>query len=346
MKQNIGLVLLAAGFGRRFGGDKQLSAVGPQSAIIMDYTIFDAWRIGYSWVTVILRRDMLERFEREVGCRWRSRIELRYSIQDNAACVPDPFRVQQRAEKPEKPLGTAHALLCAAAQVDGPFAVANADDFYGYHGLKEIFFFLRSTQNTEEPKQGNKILHQAMVGFQLGRTLSDNGAVCRGICHSHADAKGREWLQKIEEYTGLQRQKDGRIAGTAPQNRPGQNKLGQNNLENAEDSAILTEQTPVSMNLFGLQPEVFGYLQQQFEVFLQNLPQTQNLGSKPTSGALPEFYLPSAVEVMLEREQTSVAMLHSPDPWFGLTYFEDLPLVRSNIEKLITEGQYPANLFG
>ena len=316
---------------RRFGGDKQLSAVGPESTIIMDYTIFDAWRIGYSWVTVILRQDMLERFEREVGCRWRSRIELRYSIQDNATCVPVEFAGElsrQKEQKPEKLLGTAHALLCASTQVDGPFAVANADDFYGYHSLKEMFFFLYSTQNKEERQESKasktEQLQQAMVSFQLGRTLSDNGAVCRGICHSDTDAQGREWLQKIEEYTGLQRTEDGQIVGVAPQASP--------------SSPVLTEQTPVSMNLFGLQPEIFGYLQQQFESFLQNLHQK-------IDSDCAEYYLPSAIETMLEREQTSVAMLHSPDPWFGLTYSADLPLVRSNIKKLIANGQYPANLF-
>ncbi|MEM9423862.1 MAG: nucleotidyltransferase [Spirochaetota bacterium] len=327
---NIGLVLLAAGFGTRFGGNKQLSAIGPENTIIMDYTIYDAWRIGYSWVTVILREEIVGKFEEEVGKRWRDKIELRYSIQSTESYIPDTYRIKTYVAGRRKPWGTAHALLCAAEQVDGPFAVANADDFYGYHGLKEIFFYLRQTVLTKKqdttPASLPSVLPQAMVGFQLGRTLSENGAVARGICHTYRDSRGQELLENIQEHTQL-------IRGGDLQIRSLQGECG--------EGFILPEDTPVSMNLFGLQEGIFSHLQQQFESFLQNLNHSQN----PEEAAKREFYLPSAVESLLEEQKSTVAMLHSSDPWFGLTYLADLPVVRGNIADLIREGKYPGNLF-
>ncbi len=327
---NIGLVLLAAGFGTRFGGNKQLSIIGPENAIIMDYTIYDAWRIGYSWITVILRDEIVDQFEREVGQHWRNKIELRYSLQQSDAYIPSDLFAASYVAQRVKPWGTAHALLCAAKQVDGPFAVANADDFYGYHGLKEIFFYLRQAAMSPDLRpRSSSPLPLAMVGFQLGRTLSENGAVSRGICHSYRDARGRNWLDNIQEHTQLIRDASHGIRSIQSE---------------SENDIILAENTPVSMNLFGLQPEIFPYLERQFKGFLRGLRhmvQLQNL----QQALKKEFYLPAAVETMLERQQASVAMLHSPDPWFGLTYIEDLPAVRAKIQKLIHSGNYPADLF-
>ncbi len=317
---NIGLVLLAAGFGSRFGNDKQLHAVGPSDAIIMDYSIYDAWRIGYSWVTVILRSEIVEQFEREVGRRWRDRIELRYSIQDRTAHLGPEF--QNLAEQRQKPWGTGHALLCAAAEVDGPFAVANADDFYGHHGFREIFHFLRTTVLKPRESPDLQQIPQAMVGYRLGHTLSENGPVARGICRTHFDEQGREWLNEIQEHTQLLRGEDLKIRS-----------LG------SGEPFVLGEETPVSMNLFGLQPSVFAHLEQQWQEFLRTLAASQSelLQKKK------EFFLPAVIECMLERGQTTVAMLHSPEPWFGLTYPADVSNVCQNIAELT--GRYPANLF-
>ncbi|WGK69631.1 NTP transferase domain-containing protein [Candidatus Haliotispira prima] len=328
---NTGLVLLAAGFGTRFGGNKQLRAIGPENAMIMDYTIYDAWRIGYSWVTVILRDEIADEFKREVGQRWQDKIELRYSIQSGEAHVPDKFLAAPYVTQRSKHWGTAHALLCAAEQVDGPFAVTNADDFYGYHGLEKIFSFLRETVLPEQnaPAKPDAILRQSMVSFRLDRTLSENGTVSRGICHTYFDPQGREWLDNIREHTQLIRGKDSKIHSI-------QGESG--------DDLILNDETPVSMNLFGLQPQIFPHLQRQFETFLQGLE--DNIGKESLEQTLKkEFYLPSVVETMLKAGQTEVAMLHSPDPWFGLTYLEDLATARQHMEQLIRALQYPAKLF-
>ncbi len=323
---NIGLVLLAAGFGTRFGGDKQLSIVGPKDAIIMDYTIYDAWRIGYSWVMIILREEIVSKFEGEVGRRWRDKIELRYSIQRHDTYVPDNYlpQITQR----QKLWGTGHALLSASKQITGPFAVANADDFYGYNSLQKIFTYLLNHAAIAEPNQIKPApLPLTMVGFQLGLTLSENGSVSRGICHTYTDSNGMEWLSNIQEHTQLVRKKDYKIYSIL------------------EDSTLLlAEDTPVSMNLFGLYPNIFQHLQQQFANFLESLAALWQQENQEKA-LKQEFHLPATVEAMREQNQAIIAILHSPDPWFGLTYQEDLPIVRQKIQTLTDMGKYPADLF-
>ena len=333
-KPNIGIVLLAAGFGSRFGGDKQLSSVGLQNASIIDYTIYDAWKIGYSWVTVVLRKELVGVFERDIGQRWRDKIELRYSIQQTESYIPAPYFTKPYVVRRQKPWGTAHALLCAVEKVDGPFALVNADDFYGYHALKEIFIYLRQTimKNGNlghglpitADKENKDVLLQAMVSFQLGLTLSQNGTVSRGICQTYRDIQGCEWLKHIQEHTQLLRGEDQKIYSITNNKR-----------------LVLSANTPVSMNLFGLQPEIFLYLQQQFNLFLEAQDKYEDI----QQALIQEFYLPEAIKMMIEQGQSVVAMLHSTDSWFGLTYIEDLPYVRARFETLTHEGKYPANLW-
>ena len=252
---------------------------------------------------------------------------------------------QPQVTQRQKPWGTGHALLSAKEQIDGPFAVANADDFYGYHSLQRIFTYLQKhTVRTEPPssrksnstkQQPPQLLPLTMVGFQLGRTLSENGSVSRGICHTYIDSNGIELLSNIQEHTQLLRKQDQKIYSILQ-----------------DSSLILPEDTPVSMNLFGLYPNIFPHIQQQFEKFLKALGamhQKENGAmhrEKNNEQALKqEFHLPATVESMREQSQATVTMLHSPDPWFGLTYQEDLPVVRQKIQTLTAMGKYPVDLF-
>ena len=274
------LVVLAAGMGSRYGGLKQLDPVGPSGEIILDYSVSDALKAGFTKVVFVIRRGMLDLFRDTVGSRYEGKLLVEYAFQEleplPGGRVSPPGR--------EKPWGTGHAVLVARSVVRGPCAVINADDYYGPSGFRELASFLKSAQSGQ----------YAMVGYRLDRTLSDYGSVSRGICR--ADNEG--YLAEITERTAISRTAEGIVAEGNP-------------------PVQLKGPEPTSMNFWGFTPDVFAHLERLFEEFLEDR------GEDPKA----EFYLPAAVSSLIAAGEATVRLLHSQDPWFGLTYPEDRPMV-------------------
>ncbi len=289
------LVILAAGMGSRYGGLKQLDPVGPSGETILDYAVFDAARAGFDRVVFVIRRDFAGEFERVVVRRYAAwlPVELVFQATD---LVPAGVSVSPERTKP---WGTGHALWCARAAVPGPFAVINADDFYGRDAFGQLAQLLRQPATAaRKPRFG-------IVGYRLDQTLSEHGAVSRGICTVSSDGL----LQKVEERTGIRREDIG----------PGRTYTG------AET---------VSMNCWGMTPVVFGQLEWQLTAFLQQH------GHDPKA----EFYLPAAISDLVAGDAAEVAVLSTSARWFGVTYREDRPRVAAALAELIAAGEYPADL--
>ena len=289
------LVILAAGMGSRYGGLKQLDPVGPSGETILDYAVFDAARAGFDRVVFVIRRDFAGEFERVVVRRYAAwlPVELVFQATD---LVPAGVSVSPERTKP---WGTGHALWCARAAVPGPFAVINADDFYGRDAFGQLAQLLRQPATAaRKPRFG-------IVGYRLDQTLSEHGAVSRGICTVSSDGL----LQKVEERTGIRREDIG----------PGRTYTG------AET---------VSMNCWGMTRVVFGQLEWQLTAFLQQH------GHDPKA----EFYLPAAISDLVAGDAAEVAVLSTSARWFGVTYREDRPRVAAALAELIAAGEYPADL--
>lgn len=276
------LVVLAAGMGSRYGGLKQLDPVGPAGEIILDYSVSDALRSGFTKVVFVIRREMLELFRETVGSRYEERMAVEYAFQE---LEPLPGGRVSPAGR-VKPWGTGHAVLVARTRVRGPFAVINADDYYGPCGFGELAAFLMSADDG----------HYAMVGYRLEKTLSDHGTVSRGICR--ADEQG--YLIDITERTAISRAPEG-ILAQADEILP----------------VRLNGSEPTSMNFWGFTHDIFSHLERLFEEFLEEHAGEQKV----------EFYLPAAVSSLIVSGEATVRLINSSDPWFGLTYPEDKPLV-------------------
>lgn len=299
------LVILAAGIGSRFGGIKQLAPVGPSGEIIMDYSIYDALEAGFNKIVFIIRKDIEEDFRRIIGDRIADIAEVEYVFQD-LCDLPDGFSVP---EGRKKPWGTGQALLCCKEVIDTPFAVINADDYYGKEGLKKVHDFLTKEHS------GDGLLHFCMAGFILGNTLSENGGVTRGICQ--VDEQGL--LTSITETHGIIKTPEG--AGIAD--------------ENGIITALDTG-SHVSMNMWGFTPEILTYLEQDFVAFLS---------SRKPGDLTCEYLLPTVVDEMLKKQLADVQVLETHDRWFGVTYAEDKDYVTDSILSLVKGGMYPEKLF-
>ncbi|MEI6323335.1 MAG: sugar phosphate nucleotidyltransferase [bacterium] len=277
---DLSLVVLAAGMGSRYGGLKQLDPVGPSGEILLDYSVDDALVAGFTKIIFVIRREMLDLFIETVGKRYEQKIGVEYAFQEleplPGGRVSPPGRT--------KPWGTGHAVLSAAPLLREPFAVINADDYYGASGFSALAAFLKTTSPD----------HYAMVGYRLEKTLSDHGTVSRGICH--ADQNG--YLIDITERTAIERTSAGIMAQGNP-------------------PVLLTGAEPTSMNFWGLMPDFLGKLGRLFEEFLEERGED----------AKAEFYLPAAVSSLIGTDEATVRLLHSSDPWLGLTYPEDRPIV-------------------
>ena len=297
------LLVLAAGMGSRYGGLKQLDEVGPSGETVMDYSVFDAMRAGFDRVVFVIRKDIEEAFRAAIGSRYADRIEVAYAFQDMND-LPAGFRVP---EGRTKPWGTGQAVYAARKLLDGPFAVINADDFYGADSYRKLAGYLKSA-----PEDGK--IRGCIASFVLSNTLSENGSVSRGICS--ADAAGN--LSKVVENTKIFR-RDGKVISVQ------------------EDGAELefTGEELVSMNSWGFMPELVGELEQLFTGFLEEH------GTELKS----EFYLPFAVDTLIREGRAEIKMLKSEDSWFGITYREDKPFVQAALRKLVAEGAYPEKLF-
>ena len=297
------LLVLAAGMGSRYGGLKQLDEVGPSGETVMDYSVFDAMRAGFDRVVFVIRKDIEEAFRAAIGSRYADRIEVAYAFQDMND-LPAGFRVP---EGRTKPWGTGQAVYAARKLLDGPFAVINADDFYGADSYRKLAGYLKSA-----PEDGK--IRGCIASFVLSNTLSENGSVSRGICS--ADAAGN--LSKVVENTKIFR-RDGKVISVQ------------------EDGAELefTGEELVSMNSWGFMPELVGVLERLFTGFLEEH------GTELKS----EFYLPFAVDTLIREGRAEIKMLKSEDSWFGITYREDKPFVQAALRKLVAEGAYPEKLF-
>lgn len=294
---------MAAGIGSRFGGIKQLTPVGPGGEIIMEYSVYDAIRAGFKKVIFIIRKDIEKDFKEIIGNRISKYIETEYIFQDLNA-LPDGF---QKPEGRTKPWGTGHAILSCLGKLDAPFAVINADDYYGREGFQVIHNFLSA------PAASDKKYHFCMAGFVLGNTLSDYGSVTRGICKVN---NGK--LVDIEETKNLCRNS-------------AQAYIQEENRKRAIDASC-----PVSMNMWGFTPDILTELDRRFTDFLKGLG-----GSSLTA----EYLLPEIVDQLIKEGLAEVSVLHTNDKWFGVTYQEDKPFVIDSFTKLTEQGVYPKHLF-
>lgn len=295
------LVVMAAGMGSRYGGLKQIDPVGPNGQIIMDYSVYDACRAGFRHVVFIIRPALREDFERTIGRRAAQSMKVSYVYQT-------PDRVPEGCTAPQgrtKPLGTGHAVWCAREAVgDAPFAVINADDFYGAEAFSAMYAFLR------EARDDGKYRY-CMVGYRLDNTLTENGAVSRGVCQTDADG----FLTAITERTAIRRDPDGVIR--------------------CESGGALAEDTPVSLNVWGFTPSFMDELTGMLRQFLT--------GQLPQNPEKAELYLPSAVDALIHAGKASARVLHTAARWFGVTYREDKPAVQQAIAALTAQGVYPAD---
>lgn len=300
----ITLLVLAAGMGSRYGGLKQLDQVGPSGETLMDYSIYDAIRAGFDQVVFVIRHDIEAEFKRVVGSRYQGRIDIDYAFQ-SLDDLPAPHSVPAGREKP---WGTGQAVYAARHVVKNPFAVINADDFYGRDSYEKLAAYLKNCR-PGKPMDG------CMCGYRLKNTLSENGSVSRGICS--VDQAGN--LAKVVEHTKLDRQDDGSVKST---------------LEDGSTVRFSGEEL-VSMNCWGFSPELFNELERLFSEFL-----TQR-GNELKS----EFYIPFVADQLIREKRAAIKMLTSDASWFGITYREDRPVVVEGLRKMAASGAYPEKLF-
>ncbi len=294
------LLILAAGMASRYGSMKQIQGFGPSGETIMDYSIYDAMRAGFTKVVFIIRKDFAENFKNIMEPKLKGKIATDYVYQDMNSFTGD-FKIP--AER-TKPWGTAHAVLCAKEAVKEPFAVINADDFYGRDAFEKAYTFLT--------KQVNEKLY-CIIGYELAKTLSDNGTVSRGVCQVDAN----ENLVSIAERTKIYQDGD-RIT-----------------YEEGDKKFEVPFDSKVSMNFWGFDPSVFVYIQKIFAEFLEEQ------GANPKA----EFFIPLVADELIKTGTAAFKVIPTSSKWFGVTYKEDKPIVQKSISDLVANGTYPANLW-
>lgn len=297
------LLVLAAGIGSRYGGLKQIDPVGPSGEIIIDYSIYDAIRAGFDKVVFVIRRDIEETFKEIIGKRFEGKIHIDYAFQELNAL---PAGVTVSPER-KKPWGTGHAILVCKDIIKTPFAVINADDFYGRSGFKLLGEYLQTSKDTDKADY-------SMTGFVLRNTLSEHGTVARGVCKT--DANG--YLKDVVEMTKIEKVKN----------------AARNMNEDGSFTELTADET-VSMNMWGFTPSIFKHLEAQFKDFLK--AKSQDLKA--------EFFIPTVVNNLINAGEATVKVMKSEDSWFGITYKEDKPMVVSSINDLIKKGAYSSKLF-
>ena len=301
------LVVMAAGMGSRYGGLKQIDPVGSHGEAILDYSVYDAYRAGFETVVIIIKEAIKKDFMDTVGARLaKAPVEIRYAYQETDK-LPEGYSVP---EGRTKPWGTGHAVLCAAEAIDGaPFAVINADDYYGKAAFQTIFDQL----STNTDPAGH-----CMVGYLLCKTVTENGSVSRGVCET--DREG--YLTHVVERTRIE-QYEGGIHYTE---------------DGGETWTDLSNDTIVSMNMWGFMPSFMEEQRIRFPKFLDKA-----LAENPLKG---EFYLPFTVGELLKSGEATVKVLTSPDKWYGVTYAADKPAVVAALRAMAEEGLYPDGLWG
>ena len=299
------LLIMAAGMGSRYGGLKQMDPVGPDGEVILHYSIFDAKRAGFKRVIFLIKHEIEEDFRRIVGDRVARHMEVRYAFQQLDR-LPAPFTVP---EGRVKPWGTGHAVLCCKELIDAPFAVINADDYYGVDAFRTAYQVLSGARDDDR-------LRFMMVGYQLRNTTTENGHVARGVCT--LDEAGH--LLSIQERTHIIATCDGTLY-----------------TEDGETYHRLPEDTLVSMNLWGFTPGILDALETGFAAFLRD--------DMPRNPLKAEYFLPTAVSGLLEAGRAVVQVLPSHDKWYGVTYQADKPVVVSALRGMADNGTYPHPLW-
>ncbi len=297
------LLVLAAGMGSRYGGLKQLDPMGPHGEVILDYSVYDAMRAGFERVVFVIRKDFEEAFKSQVGARFAGKIDVDYAFQ-SLEDVPEGYSVP---EGRVKPWGTAHAVLAARHVVHEPFAVVNADDFYGEDAFRRAAGFLTA------PVDGGPKAHYGMIGYPLKNTLSDHGDVNRGICGIREG-----FLDSVEEYTKIMKEEDGVCRGN--------NLTGQRKEVDPEEL--------VSMNFWLFPAEFIGQVGAHFAHFM----------SERGSELKSECYIPTAVDELIRSGVADCRVIRTTASWLGVTYPSDKPVVVASIAKLVQQGVYPAQL--
>lgn len=301
------LVVMAAGMGSRYGGLKQLDPVGNHGQLIIDYSIYDARRAGFETVVFVIKRELEDAFKAAIGDRLSKVIDVRYAYQE-LSDLPEGYSVP---EGRVKPWGTCHAIFAARDVVDGPFAVVNADDYYGPEGFREIYDYLAA--NPDRPG----CYEFAMVGYRLGNTVTENGSVARGICEEDEHS----FLLRVTERTRIEAEgADARFTE-----------------DGGETWTHLSGDTVVSMNLWGFTRSFMDEARARFPAFLD-----KTLAENPLKG---EYFLPSVVTQLLDEHKARVKVLRSADKWYGVTYREDRPVVLGAIADMTASGLYPDNLW-
>ena len=300
------LVIMAAGMGSRYGGLKQIDPVDREGHIIMDFSIYDAKKAGFEKVVFIIKKENEKDFKDAVGRRIEKVMDTAYVYQELDS-IPEGFAVP---EGRVKPWGTAHAILCAAGEIDSPFAVINADDYYGRSAFEKIYQYLTTHEDDEKYRY-------TMVGYRLINTVTDNGYVSRGVCALNE----KNELVSVTERTRIEKRGSG--------------------VAYSEDGGSSWKEidgnTLVSMNMWGFTESILEEIRSGFPAFLK-----KGLAENPMKC---EYFLPSVVSDLLSAGKASVAVLESEDKWYGLTYKEDKPAVTAAVQKLKDSGRYPERLW-
>ncbi len=303
------LVVLAAGMGSRYGGLKQIDPVGSHGEAILDYSLYDAHRAGFETAVIIIKEAIRKDFMDTVGARLKNcPMEIRYAYQEIGKGLPQDFEIP--ADR-VKPWGTSHAVLCAKNEIgSAPFAVINADDYYGVSAFKELYDFL---SKAEDPASYD----YCMVGYRLGNTVTDNGSVARGVCQTNPEG----YLTAIVERTRIEKY-DGGIHFTT---------------DGGESWTDLSEDTPVSMNMWGYRHSFLTEVEARFPKFLRE--------EVPLNPVKAEFFLPMSVAELLAEGKATVKVLRSADKWYGVTYAADKPMVVAALKEMTEKGLYPNGLW-
>jgi NDP-sugar pyrophosphorylase family protein len=295
------LLILAAGMGSRYGGIKQLDAFGPNGETIIDYSLYDAIQAGFGKVVFIIREELKKDFTELFGPKLDGKIEYDFAIQGFDSYMPAELGNSKR----EKPWGTGHAVLCAWENTKTPFAVINADDFYGREAFETMAEFLTTEQDQS--------IH-SMVGYELKNTLSENGSVSRGVCS--VDSEG--FLTEVIERTKIEKLENGEIA-----------------FFDLGEPQVLDADTTVSMNFWGFKPSVFPEIEEMFHEYAK-----ENFDAPKA-----EFYIPKIMSNLIESGKGKCKVFTNSSDWFGVTYPEDKELVKSALNSIVESGKYPSKLW-
>ncbi|MDP1623375.1 MAG: sugar phosphate nucleotidyltransferase [Bacteroidales bacterium] len=298
------LLILAAGMGSRYGGLKQLDQVGPSGETIIDYSIYDAIQAGFGKVIFIIKEAIEADFKETFVERLKEKISIDYVFQETWM-VPEGITIPDNRSKP---WGTGHAVMMAGGRINGPFAVINADDFYGRGAFETLAAYYRN-------RAPDRAKDYCMVAYQVSNTLSEFGAVSRGVCQADPDS----FLVDVVERTHIERME----TGIAYKNDKGQ-------------PVLIPGNSLVSMNFWGFTPSLFSFLDQGFKTFIEN----------NAADLKAEYYIPGVINELIKSRQITVKILHCHEKWFGMTYKEDRETVVKSIRELVRSGVYPENLWG